>query len=507
MSIEERYTRIRIESGLPGQFIIRYLKSGYHENTYVKMEEGRVRPERIDGRLCEMLHVNPAFLERGEEPVFLDDKRVMDSDEVIRERILTFDPAQKIPEKMTIGFLVKLAEKYNTGWEYLVCGDEDCKDHPVDERMMADLGMDESIRKQIWKQMGKEVPRALYGAIQAGNDQMETQEDRINLLLNSCGMTKDELIQNTGLSYQFFYQWEKGSRKTRDLSVQLLAEGLQISTEWIKTGILESCFYPCGYEMRLFLMKHQELREEIWMQLYGERRLSWAKKFHRIRIELNWSGAQMIEYMDIGYSEQIYSEIEKGRLQPDPYLLKHLGEAFYINPAYLYHNQEPVLLNDRRVRKSKKEILQHANTSRLLFSEIEQIAAETNQSVEWLLCQDEMTKEYPFNLKMEEQLWRHEEVRRWIWEQMGYNLKYEHMSGEYSTVGERILAIKEACRLSYTDFINTTGISSFILKNLQDGLQEVSRLLAYKVAIATHVGVDWILTGDENRMRYPVDIH
>ena len=71
--------------------------------------------------------------------------------------------------------------------------------------MMADLGMDESIRKQIWKQMGKAVPRALYGAIQAGNDQMETQEDRINLLLNSCGMTKDELIQNTGLSYQFFY--------------------------------------------------------------------------------------------------------------------------------------------------------------------------------------------------------------------------------------------------------------------------------------------------------------
>ena len=71
--------------------------------------------------------------------------------------------------------------------------------------------------------------------------------------------------------------------------------------------------------------------------------------------------------------------------------------------------------------------------------------------------------------------------------------------------GQRLRIARQEKGLSMWDLSRRAGISQPQISMLESGKYQLKRKAAEKLAAALEVGVDWLLTGDEDRKCYPAD--
>ena len=71
--------------------------------------------------------------------------------------------------------------------------------------------------------------------------------------------------------------------------------------------------------------------------------------------------------------------------------------------------------------------------------------------------------------------------------------------------GQRLKTARVEKRLSMWELSRRAGISQPQISMLESGKYQVRRKAAEKLAAALEVGVDWLLTGDESKKRFPAD--
>lgn len=72
-------------------------------------------------------------------------------------------------------------------------------------------------------------------------------------------------------------------------------------------------------------------------------------------------------------------------------------------------------------------------------------------------------------------------------------------------VGERIEAVRVKRNMSIKVLSQQSGVSESFIYSVEKGEYLLTRHTAEKLAIALEVGVEWLLTGDEEKKEYPVD--
>ena len=71
--------------------------------------------------------------------------------------------------------------------------------------------------------------------------------------------------------------------------------------------------------------------------------------------------------------------------------------------------------------------------------------------------------------------------------------------------GQRLKTARVDRGLSMWELSRRAGISQPQISLLESGKYQVKRKAAEKLAAALEVGVDWLLTGDESKKRFPAD--
>ena len=71
--------------------------------------------------------------------------------------------------------------------------------------------------------------------------------------------------------------------------------------------------------------------------------------------------------------------------------------------------------------------------------------------------------------------------------------------------GQRLSIARQEKGLSMWELSRRAGISQPQISLLESGKYQVKRKAAEKLAAALEVGVDWLLTGDESKKRFPAD--
>ena len=71
--------------------------------------------------------------------------------------------------------------------------------------------------------------------------------------------------------------------------------------------------------------------------------------------------------------------------------------------------------------------------------------------------------------------------------------------------GQRLKTARVEKRLSMWELSRRAGISQPQISMLESGKYQVRRKAAEKLAAALEVGVDWLLTGDEEKKAFPAD--
>ena len=71
--------------------------------------------------------------------------------------------------------------------------------------------------------------------------------------------------------------------------------------------------------------------------------------------------------------------------------------------------------------------------------------------------------------------------------------------------GQRLKTARVEKSLSMWELSRRAGISQPQISLLESGKYQVKRKAAEKLAAALEVGVDWLLTGDESKKRFPAD--
>ena len=71
--------------------------------------------------------------------------------------------------------------------------------------------------------------------------------------------------------------------------------------------------------------------------------------------------------------------------------------------------------------------------------------------------------------------------------------------------GQRLSIARQEKGLSMWELSRRAGISQPQISMLESGKYQVKRKAAEKLAAALEVGVDWLLTGDEEKKEFPAD--
>ena len=77
--------------------------------------------------------------------------------------------------------------------------------------------------------------------------------------------------------------------------------------------------------------------------------------------------------------------------------------------------------------------------------------------------------------------------------------------GVKSTAGHRLSIARQEKGLSMLELSRRSGISQPQISLLESGKYQLKRKAGEKLAEALDVGVDWLITGDEGKKRYPAD--
>ena len=72
-------------------------------------------------------------------------------------------------------------------------------------------------------------------------------------------------------------------------------------------------------------------------------------------------------------------------------------------------------------------------------------------------------------------------------------------------VGHRTKELREALGMNRNQFAEFVGCSGSTISRIEDGRNMIEKSLAMKIAEKCRIGVDWLLTGDEEKKKWPVD--
>ena len=72
-------------------------------------------------------------------------------------------------------------------------------------------------------------------------------------------------------------------------------------------------------------------------------------------------------------------------------------------------------------------------------------------------------------------------------------------------IGQRVKELRESLGMNRNQFAKFVGCSGSSISRIESGMNMIERTLAMKIAEKCCVGVDWLLTGDEEKKLWPVD--
>ena len=539
------FTELKKEIGLPGNIIIRYLDAGYSEGIYSQLEAG-VLP--ASDNLCRLLirvfHINPDWLTYAEKPILLDGLRKKDSDTKIRKRLKeagVLEEGGRGEKQITLRFINSVCNSGTLGLEWILFGDERNREYPCNVQMIDILKKRQDLREMIWKKMERTADaeneiESLYKAVFTRSRKFSSKEkeedsvaSRIRFIQGFFVENAEQFARRTALSKTFYAQRDTQLNNCSNTSIHLIAENIGIGEEWIRSGNMQNCFYPCDSEMIFFLKENPKVRRKIYDAIYTDatktksgQMASWAKKFCEIRQALGWSALDIVAYMDCGFTRYMYQNIEEGKGIPLNSFLEPLIALFHVEPMFVYHGTGPVLKDTDRVRASQEDIYERIDQINKQngteyragrkkypqgFPGYVKYALEMNVGLEFVLCGDKQTKDYPLDENMVNFLRKNEELRKLIRKKMGMESRFydKNLLQNIGCVSERVEAVRSLLGMNHSEFGDLTGIDRKSLRNIRNTEERTMGKILNQIALTTDIDVQYLISGDIECALYPYD--
>lgn len=247
----EKFRILRETLNWPGRHIMEYIDTGYKQQAFIQyctVEQKYNKPtDYLVDAICRSYYVNPKWMYNGEGEILFDARRIKSREEEIRAR------AGRKKVSRSLKGLINLAETMGVGLEWLLCGDEDAKDNPVNEKMVSYLQRNEDARREIWERMniGTNVPYAELKTIKA-----ENPLSRIKAMYKVLGVKQSEFGAAAGVSMTHI-------TTLSDIQIAKIGLTWNVSRDWIRNGNTASLAFPCDQKMIIWLREHPEVRQEI----------------------------------------------------------------------------------------------------------------------------------------------------------------------------------------------------------------------------------------------------
>ena len=248
--------------------------------------------------------------------------------------------------------------------------------------------------------------------------------------------------------------------------------------------------------------------------------INWSEKLDTLCHELN------ITLGNLAYQIQeplwALSYLIKENRTPPKSILEAIALRFDVNPQWLVGDvEEPILLSKRCVRSSSNEICdrffllkgdlsdydfarktdisvnvvrdQRTGIRELTDKSAENIAYYCNVSVDWLLCGDESSKNFPCDKQMIHFLQTHEDVRKMISERMEEAGEKHHEIIERipSSMIARLQEIIDNRALTLENISEATGTQTDVVTRYVMGTQEIPYLWIKKFCKYYSVSQKW----------------
>lgn len=280
--LDRSVSTISVEIGISEVDLFQVL-NGTHIPSFLMLSE-----------LSKTFHVNPEWLFniKSDGSILYDSLRKRGSEHDICKRILvikgndndftfssktavSFMSLQRIENNSRIKELTirKISSGYHVGLEWILCGDEKCKDYPVDQDMIAALWKNEVLRRKIFDLMGRkefafQVPAELINTYdKSDNENMGLIGSRIKYCRKCRGMTIKEVADLSFISRRTIERWENGQTMPNSLGIRRVAEILDTGEEFLLNGDITRMNCPCDKQMIIFLKENPVIRFEIWKQV------------------------------------------------------------------------------------------------------------------------------------------------------------------------------------------------------------------------------------------------
>lgn len=274
-------------------------ETGFSDENVLEVLQGKSSPSfAMLADMVRYLHVNPEWLfyENNHASLLKDTLRARDSKKLIAERIETLmhgSSKRNFALKTGIHYqalmksigntddepgeivIRKIADTCNVGFEWLLCGDENAKDHPCNDSMIFSLNCRQDIRKSIFQQMPdaemqntEHVYTLLERSEVYDNRMTDNKTDKISVgnrikaIRSICQCSLRDFALMTGVSKSSVSNWENGRNKPDDFALRRISESLNIGKDWILYGNLSDMYWPCDKRMIEFLKEEPNIRKE-----------------------------------------------------------------------------------------------------------------------------------------------------------------------------------------------------------------------------------------------------
>ena len=264
------------QGSVPSDFFISELCDVYHlrPEAFSSVPSSVVMAEDV-GLLLDTSHV------RVEEDVRARIKKLRGNETWVSflERVNLSYSILTASKSLSIQTLEKIANACSVSREWILWGDEESRNHPVEE-LIPFLRTREDIREQVWKELALPLNELIdmqmfYRRLQQLIERMpaETIHDRYVMLCkaekDSCGLNRKELAEICGLVEIYFSLPEEKLNKARPSTLHRIGRAVGVGEQWLACGVEENLFWPADTLMKRGLRKRPDLRSWINEQMIG----------------------------------------------------------------------------------------------------------------------------------------------------------------------------------------------------------------------------------------------
>ena len=255
----------------------------------------------------------------------------------------------------------------------------------------------------------------------------------------------------------------------------------------------------------------------------------WGAKLQTLYPLLNISNKKFAR--GLGVTLSALEKVESGEKMPSQYFLDRIYATYHVNPSWMTGEvEEPVLLSDQAVRSGDDAILkrlsqlqgnmgdhdfsrktgigvrslqQIRNGERSLSEKSARLLARTcSVSVEWILCGDEVSKNYPCNERMIDYLNQHEDLRKLIYtmmdgkpEQPNAKSDSEREQQEQADMVRRLQEAYNSLGVEEADVAAMTKTKESKVHTYLTGETPLTPEFIHNFSKAYAVSMNWIRTG------------